>query len=142
MRRLPPLSALRAFEAAARHGSFKLAANELAVTATAVSHQIRFLEEYTGLTLFERQVRKVVLTAAGSQLYPVLRDGFNAFEETLSRLGAAGDRQQVTISATNAFTAKWLAPRVAGFSKLHPGVDLLLHAMRGTRYKPPSRDKA
>jgi LysR family glycine cleavage system transcriptional activator len=119
---------LRAFEAAARHGSFKLAAQELSVTATAVSHQIRFLEQYTGLTLFDRQVRKVVLTAAGSQLYPVLRDGFNAFEETLSRLGAGGERRQVTISATSAFTAKWLAPRVAGFGKLHPGLDLLLHA--------------
>lgn len=128
MRRLPPLSALRAFEAAARHGSFKLAASELAVTPTAVSHQIRLLEEYTGLALFERQVRKVVLTEAGQQLYPVLRDGFNAFEATLAGLGATAERQQVTISATNAFTAKWLAPRVASFSQRHPGIDLLLHA--------------
>ena len=128
MRRLPPLSALRAFEAAARHGSFKLAANELAVTPTAISHQIRFLEEYTGLGLFERQVRKVVLTDAGAALYPVLRDGFNAFEAVFQGLAAHKARRQVRISATNAFMARWLAPRVADFRRLHPDIDLELHA--------------
>lgn len=132
MRRLPPLSSLRAFEAAARHGSFKQAAAELAVTPTAISHQIRFLEEHTGLTLFERQVRKVALTEAGAQLYPVLRDGFNAFEAALAGLTTGAARQEVTISATSAFTAKWLAPRVARFSERHPGIDLLLHASDAT----------
>lgn len=132
MRRLPPLSSLRAFEAAARHGSFKQAANELAVTPTAISHQIRFLEEYTGLALFERQVRKVVLTEAGAQLYPVLRDGFNTFEAALGRVTHGAARREVTISATSAFTAVWLAPRVARFSQLHPGIDLLLHASDAT----------
>lgn len=128
MRRLPPLSSLRAFEAAARHGSFKQAANELAVTPTAISHQIRFLEEYTGLTLFERQVRKVVLTEAGAQLYPVLRDGFNAFEAVFKKLAVDRAPRTVTISATSAFTATWLAPRVASFRALHPDIDLQLHA--------------
>lgn len=128
MRRLPPLSALRAFEAAARHGSFKHAAGELAVTPTAISHQIRFLEQYTGLTLFERKVRKVVLTDAGLALYPVLRDGFNAFETVLQRLGAAQARRRVIISATNAFMARWLAARVASFQALYPEIDLELHA--------------
>lgn len=128
MRRLPPLSALRAFEAAARHGSFKHAANELAVTPTAISHQIRFLEQYTGLTLFERQVRKVVLTDAGLALYPVLRDGFNAFETALQQLGTAQVPRRVIISATNAFMARWLAPRVAEFRTLYPEIDLELHA--------------
>jgi LysR family glycine cleavage system transcriptional activator len=128
MRRLPPLSALRAFEAAARHGSFKHAASELAVTPTAISHQIRFLEEYTNLALFERQVRKVVLTDAGLELYPVLRDGFNAFETALQRLAAAQARRRVVISATNAFMARWLASRVADFRRLHPEIDLELHA--------------
>jgi LysR family transcriptional regulator, glycine cleavage system transcriptional activator len=80
MRRLPPLSSLRAFEAAARLGSFKRAASELAVTPTAISHQIRSLEEYIGLSLFKRDVRKVELTEAGVQLFPVLRDGFDSFE--------------------------------------------------------------
>ena len=80
-----PLSALRAFEAAARLGSFKQAADDLAVTPTAISHQIRALEEQLGLALFDRQVRKVVLTEAGAQLYPVLRDGFD-LAATLERL--------------------------------------------------------
>lgn len=128
MRRLPPLSSLRAFEAAARHGSFKQAAAELAVTPTAISHQIRFLEEYTGLSLFERQVRKVILTEAGITLYPVLRDGFNTFETTLQRLTRMAPRRQVVISATNAFMAHWLAPRVADFRCRHPDIDLELHA--------------
>lgn len=128
MRRLPSLSALRAFEAAARHASFKQAANELAVTPTAISHQIRLLEQYMGLCLFERQVRKVVLTDAGVELYPVLRDGFNAFEMVLQRLGKSQARQHVVISTTNAFMARWLAPKVTGFQKLHPEINLELHA--------------
>lgn len=128
MRRLPPLSTLRAFEAAARHGSFKLAASELAVTPTAISHRIRALEAHTGLQLFVRQVRQVSLTEAGAQLYPVLRQGFDAFEAVLERLTQAGRRQRVTISATHAFTAKWLVPRVAGFQAMHPDIDLRLHA--------------
>ncbi|MET0401252.1 MAG: transcriptional regulator GcvA [Cystobacter sp.] len=128
MRRLPPLSALLAFEAAARHGSFKRAAQELAVTPTAISHQIRSLEEQTGLTLFERQVRKVVLTEAGARLYPVLREGFDSFEAAFAEVLRSKQRERVSISATNAFTAKWLVPRVAGFHRLHPEIDLQLHA--------------
>jgi len=127
-RRLLPLSALRAFEAAARLGSFKAASEELAVTPTAVSHQIRALEEQTGLTLFERQVRKVSLTDAGTQLYPVLRDGFDAFEAALDRLTQARSRATVCISATSAFTVKWLVPRMADFQARYPDIDLQLHA--------------
>lgn len=128
MRCLPPLSSLRAFEAAARHGSFKQAASELSVTPTAISHQIRSLENYSGLALFERRTRKVVLTASGAQLYPVVRDGFDAFADVLSRLTRRSERAQVTISATIAFTARWLVPRVARFQLLHPDIDLQLHA--------------
>lgn len=128
MRRLPPLSALRAFEAAARHGSFKLAASELAVTPTAISHQIRSLEEHIGLPVFNREIRKVVLTEAGARLYPVLRNGFDAFESVIERLAPQTRRPQVTISATTAFTAKWLVPRVSRFQAQHPGIDLQLHA--------------
>lgn len=127
-RRSLPLSGLRVFEAAARLGSFKAAAQELAVTPTAVSHQIRALEAQTGLALFERHVRRVSLTEAGVQLYPVLRDGFDAFEATLARLTHARTRMQVTISATNAFTVKWLVPRMADFRSRHPGIDLQLQA--------------
>ncbi|MGO1070735.1 LysR substrate-binding domain-containing protein [Lysobacter sp. CA199] len=128
MRRRLPLSALRAFESAARHGSFSRAAGELAVTPTAVSHQIRSLEESLGVPLFERRARKVALTEAGSQLYPVLRDGFDAFEGALERLARIRTRAAVTVSATNAFTSKWLLPRVASFTVLHPQIDLQLHA--------------
>lgn len=127
-RRSLPLSGLRVFEAAARLGSFKAAAKELAVTPTAVSHQIRALEAQTGLLLFDRHVRRVSLTDAGTQLYPVLRDGFDAFEATLARLTHQRTRTQVTISATNAFTVKWLVPRMADFRSRHPGIDLQLQA--------------
>jgi LysR family glycine cleavage system transcriptional activator len=127
-RRLPALSSLRAFEAAARHGSFKRAADELAVTPTAISHRIRVLEDHTGLKLFVRQVRQVTLTDAGAQLYPVLRQGFDAIEAVLARLTHANRRERVTVSATNAFTAKWLVPRVARFHALHPDIDLHTHA--------------
>ena len=127
-RRSLPLSALRAFEAAARLGSFKAAAEELAVTPTAVSHQIRALEAQVGLVLFERQVRKVLLTETGAQLYPVLRDGFDAFAAALVRLTQQRTRAQVGISATNAFTVKWLVPRMADFRQRHPGIDLQLQA--------------
>lgn len=127
-RRLPPLSALRAFEAAARLGSFKQAAEELAVTPTAVSHQIRALEAHLGLALFERRTRKVILTDAGAQLLPVLRGGFDAFAEAIARITQRRRRAQVTISATIAFTAKWLVPRVARFREAHPEIDLQLLA--------------
>lgn len=128
IRRLPPLSALRAFEAAARNGSFKQAAEELAVTPTAISHQIRALEENLDCALFERRVRKVVLTDTGAQLYPVLRDGFDAFAEAIGRLRHRSSRTQVTISATTAFTARWLVPRVSGFRLQHPAIDLQFQA--------------
>lgn len=127
-RRSLPLSGLRVLEAAARLGSFKAAAEELAVTPTAVSHQIRALEAQTGLALFDRHVRRVSLTEAGAQLYPVLRDGFDAFEAALARLTQQRTRMQVTISATNAFTVKWLVPRMADFRSKHPGIDLQLQA--------------
>ena len=127
-RRSLPLSALRAFEAAARLGSFKAAAEELAVTPTAISHQIRGLEEQSGVALFERQVRRVTLTEAGAQLYPVLRDGFDAIQSALERLTQPRRRPQVVISATNAFTVKWLVPRMSDFRLRHPGIDLQLQA--------------
>lgn len=127
-RRSLPLSALRAFEAAARLGSFKAAAEELAVTPTAISHQIRGLEQQTGLALFDRQVRRIALTEAGRQLYPVLRDGFDAFQASLERLTQVRRRPEVVISATHAFTVKWLVPRLAGFRSHQPGIDLQLQA--------------
>jgi LysR family glycine cleavage system transcriptional activator len=128
MRRLPPLSSLRAFEAAARHHSFKQAAKELAVTPTAISHQIRSLEDLTGVKLFERRTRQVMLTPQAERLYPVLRDGFDAFAEAIECLTNSRSRPVVTISATMAFISKWLVPRVARFQTLHTDIDLQLHA--------------
>lgn len=128
MRKLPPLAALRAFEAAARHLSFKQAADELGVTPTAVSHQVRLLEERLGLRLFERHARRVVATAAALQLYPVLRDGFDAFARAIDTLTAKPMRRVLTLSATTAFTARWLIPRLASLRTAKPGLDLRLHA--------------
>lgn len=128
MRRLPPLSSLRVFEAAARLRSFKEAAKELAVTPTAVSHQIRGLEAHIGVRLFERRARQVILTPSGETLYPVLRDGFDNFAREIAALARSQARPVVTITATNAFTAKWLVPRVSRFQASNPGINLRLLA--------------
>lgn len=127
-RRLPPLHALRAFEAAARHLSFKDAAAELAVTPTAISHHVRLLEETLGVRLFERRTRAVSLTPAGKDLYPVLRDTFDDIADAVLRLRAPRMRTVVTISATVAFTARLLVPRVSAFYETNPDMDLRLHA--------------
>ncbi|UHQ23127.1 transcriptional regulator GcvA [Lysobacter sp. 5GHs7-4] len=128
LRRLPPLGALRAFEAAARLSSFKRAADELAVTPTAISHQIRLLEDQLGVRLFERRTRQVALTAHAQRLYPVLREGFDAFAAAVAAIGASRARRAITLSATVSFTAKWLVPRVAAFRAAYPEFDLRLHA--------------
>ena len=127
-RRLPPLAALRAFEAAARHLSFRRAAGELAVTPTAISHQIRLLEATLGTALFIRQVRRVVLTEAGRRLYPPLRDGFDAFARAIADLSPLSRRKAVTLTATTLFTGRRLLPALDAFRAGHPGFDLRLHA--------------
>lgn len=127
-RRRLPLGALRAFEAAARLESFRLAAEELAVTPTAVSHRIRDLEETLGLKLFDRQVRKVVLTPVGRRLFPVLRDGFDAFAEALRGLKPEAAGSVVTVSVLVAFAARRLLPLMAAFRAAHPELQLRLHA--------------
>jgi LysR family transcriptional regulator, glycine cleavage system transcriptional activator len=127
-RRLPPLHGLRAFEAAARHLSFKDAAEELAVSPTAVSHHIRQLESTLGAKLFERRSRQVELTPAAKELYPVLRDGFDSFAQAIAGLRTRKSRAVVTLSATVAFTARWLVPRAPVFHRANPRMDLRLHA--------------
>jgi len=125
---LLPLPALRAFEAAARHLSFKRAAEELAVTPTAISHQIRLLEEMLGVRLFERQPRRVTLTPAGTTLFPAINGAFAAMREAVGRVSESKRRRGLTLSATTAFTAKWLVPRLARFAEAHPDINLRLHA--------------
>jgi LysR family transcriptional regulator, glycine cleavage system transcriptional activator len=125
--RRPPLSALRAFEAAARRQSFRLAAEELAVTPTAISHRIRALEEELDCRLFERKVRAIELTADGRVLYDSIREGFELITAGVERFRRRA-RPPVTLSTTPAFAAKWLVPRLASFQKAHPKIDLHVHA--------------
>lgn len=127
-RRLPPLSQLRAFEAAARHRSFRRAAQELAVTPAAVSHQVRELEARLGLPLFVRRTRQVVPTAEALRLYPVLRDGFDAFAEALRALAQDAAGRAVTLTTTPAFASQCLLPRLPALQRMHPDLVLRLHA--------------
>jgi LysR family glycine cleavage system transcriptional activator len=121
---MPPLSALRAFEAAARHLSLTRAALELNVTAGALSHQIRGLEDLLGVKLFERRVRSIALTVAGKQLYPGLQTGFGHIRDAVASLNAAVDPNILVLSTSPGLTAKWLAPRLYRFAADHPDVDV------------------
>jgi LysR family glycine cleavage system transcriptional activator len=120
----PPLNALRAFEAAARHLSLTKAALELKVTPGALSHQIRGLEDHLGLKLFDRGVRSIALTAAGKALHPGLQAGFLHIRDALASLNRLGDTRVFVISTSPGFTSKWLAPRLYRFSLAHPEIDV------------------
>jgi len=124
MNRLPPLIELRAFEAAARHVSFKKAAAELGVTPTAISHQIRLLEQYCGRALFRRRPRPLSLTEAGARLFPVVRDGLEAFSVALGAIRRQGDRHPLRVTTTNAFASRWLVPRLPRWRKVRPDAPL------------------
>ena len=124
MNRLPPLIELRAFEAAARHVSFKKAAAELGVTPTAISHQIRLLEQYCGKALFRRRPRPLSLTEAGARLFPVVRDGLEAFSVALGAIRRQGDRHPLRVTTTNAFASRWLVPRLPRWRKVRPDAPL------------------
>jgi LysR family glycine cleavage system transcriptional activator len=122
-RPMPPLNALRAFEAIARHLSFAKAADELHVTPAALSHQIRGLEEQLGVALFHRRTRSIELTEAGRLLYPGLHAGFENLRDAVTRLDRAREDRILVVSATFGLTAKWLAPRLWRFLTAHPQVD-------------------
>ncbi|WP_068825347.1 LysR substrate-binding domain-containing protein [Pseudomonas sp. BMS12] len=125
---LPSLSALRAFEAAARHESAKQAAEELSVTATAISHQIRALEESLGVALFLRKPRQLELTAQGRELQQVLESAFDSISATAKRLSAKPCRQAITLSTTPAVAVRWLLSWVCLLRDAHPDIDLRIHA--------------
>ena len=127
-RRLPPLNALRAFEAAARHLNFSRAADELSVTPGAVSQQIQNLEDYVGAALFKRTPKGLLLTDAAQTALPALRDAFDRLAEAASLLTAAVDGRRLTLTAPPSFAAKWLVPRLGAFEKAHPQVDVWLSA--------------
>jgi LysR family glycine cleavage system transcriptional activator len=121
---LPPLPALRAFEAAARHANFARAAAELNVTPGALSHQIRGLEALLGLPLFERQARGVALTPAGRTLQPGLLAGFAQIRDAVAALRARSPGGVLVVSTPPGFTSKWLAPRLHRFALAHPDIEL------------------
>jgi len=127
-RSLPPLTALRAFEAAARLSSFTKAARELHVTPAAVSHQIRGLEKYLGVTLFRRTTRRLVLTEQGQLAAEHFREGFERLGRGVSLLRADGGGGSLTVSVTTAFATRWLVPRLGRLMRRCPGVDLKLKA--------------
>ena len=122
--RLPPLNALRVFEAAARHLSFKAAAVELSITQAAVSHQVKSLEEYLGVELFRRSGRGVRLTEAARACLPKLREGFDALAAAVEQIRERAGDAELQITAPPVFAARWLMPRLAAFAKREPRIDV------------------
>jgi LysR family glycine cleavage system transcriptional activator len=128
IRRLPPLNSLRAFEASARHLSFSRAADELGVTASAISHQIKQLEEILGTALFVRMTRKIILTDAGRRALEPLTEAFDRMADAVELIAAQGKSGVLTVSAAPSFAGLWLVPRVEAFQAAHPEIDLRISA--------------
>ncbi len=122
MRRLPSFHALRAFEAAARLGSFVRASEELHLTASAISHQVRALEEYFGRQLFEAGSRAKVLTDDGARLSAGLAHAFDAMETACAEVAPKASASTLTVHCAPSFAAKWLGPRLSGFMERHPSI--------------------
>lgn len=123
-RSLPPLRALRAFEAAARHLSFARAAAELGVTPGAISHQIKTLEDWLDAPLFHRLPRALRLTEAGEAALPHLTEGFDRLADGAARMKARTDGNLLTISVSPGFGSLWLVPRLDRFRRLHPDIEM------------------
>ena len=136
---MPPMSALRAFEAAARHLSLTRASEELHVTPAALSHQIRGLEELLGLSLFTRRSRGIELTDAGRLLYPGLHGGFGQIRQAVTALEQVSSDRVLVISAPPGFTAKWLVPRLYRFVAAEPEIDTRRLEDAGQCSAPPPR---
>lgn len=133
---LPPLDGLKAFEAAARHLSFSLAADELCITKGAISYQIRKLEEHLQCTLFKRSVRQVLLTDAGQLLLPTTQQLFGSLAETLARLQGDNERATVNVGATTYVAARWLSRRISAFNEVFPDADIVLqHSVNSKDFK-------
>lgn len=124
--KLPPLNALRAFEAAARHESFAKAAAELHLTPSAISHQIRKLEDLLGAALFDRKARGLTLSDTGRRYYAVVRDAFLRLQEGTDGVFGAPSRARLRVSAMPAFATYWLIPRLGRFRTDHPDIDVEL----------------
>ena len=130
MPRLPPLNALRAFEATARHLSMKEAAAELAVTPGAVSQLVRSLEQRLGAALFRRANRSLMLTEAGQAYFVPIRHAFRQIGEATRRVQALPRAGMLTVSSPPAFAASWLVPRLGRFSARHPDIELNIATTR------------
>ncbi|WP_108652079.1 transcriptional regulator GcvA [Dongshaea marina] len=128
-RRLPPLNALKAFEAASRHLSFTRAAQELFVTQAAISHQIKGLEEYLGIKLFRRKNRSLLLTEEGQAYFLDIKDIFTMISEATEKLLARSAKGALTVSLQPSFAIQWLVPRLADFSERHPDIDVRIKAV-------------
>lgn len=129
--RLPPLNALRAFEAAARHLSFKNAAHELSVTPTAVSHQIKLLEEILGIALFHRLTRSLELTSGGQAMLPKVREGLACFAAAVEEARTPGTQSRLTLVLPPSFATRWLVPRLRHFAATEPALNL--HIVRSLK---------
>jgi LysR family transcriptional regulator, glycine cleavage system transcriptional activator len=127
-RRLPPLNALRSYEAAARHLSFTRAAGELGVTPAAVSHQVKMLEDHLGVALFQRVNRQLVLTEAGGACLPGIRAAFEGLSTAIDSISVAGRSGVLTVSVAPSFASKWLLPRLERFKAVHPDIDVRVSA--------------
>src|SRR5882757_9817067 len=126
--RLPPLNALKAFEAAARHESFTRAAEELFVTQGAVSHQVKALEAELGIKLFNRERQRLVITEAGRDYLAVIRDALDRIAAGTDRLVQRQNSGALTVSTSPDFAAKWLVHRLGRFAESHPDIDLRVSA--------------
>lgn len=125
-RHLPPLKALRAFEAAARHGSVSQAAQELHVTQSAVSQQVRVLERHVGLPLFRRVGGQIELTPEGRDFFPPLRDALDSIDAAAARLAAGRTAGVLTVSLLPTFAMRWLIPRLGRFQQRYPEIEVRL----------------
>jgi len=127
-RRLPNFSALRAFEAAARHENFSRAAEELHLTHGAISHQVRGLEQELGRALFVRHGRQVKITNDGLKFAQFLGKAFADIEAATDAMRATSINQRLTITSIPSFAARWLAPRLGRFIELHPDIEVVLQS--------------
>src|SRR5574342_14772 len=135
---IPSLDLLQGFEAAARHLSFTKAGEELFLTQSAVSRQIKELEDQLGVVLFHRRHRALVLTDAGHQFYAAAAQVLTTVRAATTRLKAQGIRKPLSVTTTHSFAALWLIPRLAGFTRAHPGLDVRISA--DTRVQDLERD--
>lgn len=133
MKTLPPLNALRAFEAAARHLSFRRAAEELHVTPAAISHQIKGLEDFLGVILFRRLPRAVILTDEAQRALPLISEAFERLNDAVALFNDTETSGPLTVSVAPTFAERWLVRRLAHFSALHPDIDVRVDATNQVR---------